>query len=60
MDRRAFVLGLASIPVAAVAQNRRFRIGWLVFGGKALGSIDQSLIDALSERGYFDGRNLEI
>lgn len=60
MDRRALILGLAMMPVAAVAQSRRFRIGWLVFGGSALGPIDQSLIDALSERGYFEGRNLEI
>ncbi|MDI1261905.1 MAG: ABC transporter substrate-binding protein [bacterium] len=60
MDRRALILGLALMPVAAVAQNRRFRIGWLVFGGSALGPIDQSLMDALSERGYFEGHNLEI
>ena len=60
MNRRSLILALALMPAAAVGQNRRFRIGWLVFGGASLGPIDQSLIDALSERGFTDGRNLEI
>lgn len=60
MNRRSLILLLALLPAAAAAQNRRFRIGWLVFGGASLGPIDRSLIDALSERGMSDGRNLEI
>jgi putative ABC transport system substrate-binding protein len=60
IHRRSLILALALIPTSLAAQNRRFRIGWLVFGGAKLGPIDQSLIEALSERGFSDGRNLEI
>jgi putative ABC transport system substrate-binding protein len=44
----------------ATAQTRRFRIGWLVFGGTNLGPIDRSLQDALVQRGLVDGRDVEI
>jgi putative ABC transport system substrate-binding protein len=65
MRRRDF-LGVLSGAVAvipltsAVAQRRPFRIGWLVFGGATLGPIDQSLKDALAERGLVDGRSIEL
>lgn len=64
MRRRDF-LGLVSgtaavIPLTAAAQRRPFRIGWLVFGGTTLGPIDQSLKDALAQRGLVDGRSIEI
>jgi putative ABC transport system substrate-binding protein len=64
MRRRDF-LGVLSgaaavIPLTAAAQRRPFRIGWLVFGGTTLGIIDQSLKDALAERGLVDGRSIEI
>jgi putative ABC transport system substrate-binding protein len=64
MDRRTFLLTLvgtlAGAPCAVIAQNRRLRVGWLIFGGTKLGPIDQTLVDALSERGLIPGRNLEV
>jgi len=60
MQRRTFLMALLAAPASAAAQNRRFRIGWLVFGGATLGPIDQSLKDALSQRGLVDGGNIEI
>src|SRR5215213_3299426 len=64
MRRREFITVLggaaAAIPLAsAAAQRRAFRIGWLVFGD-SLGPIDQSLKDALVQRGLIEGRNIEI
>jgi putative tryptophan/tyrosine transport system substrate-binding protein len=65
MRRRDF-LGVLSGAVAvipltsSVAQRRPFRIGWLVFGGATLRPIDQSLKDALAERGLVDGRRIEV
>jgi putative ABC transport system substrate-binding protein len=60
MHRRTFLMALLAAPASAAAQNRRFRIGWLVFGGATLGPIDQSLKDALAQRGLVDGGNIEI
>jgi putative ABC transport system substrate-binding protein len=60
MHRRSFLIALLATPASAVAQGRRFRIGWLVFGGAALGPIEQTLKDALALRGFVDGRNSEI
>src|SRR5437899_2526696 len=64
MLRRQFlgVMGgaVATWPLTARAQKSSPRIGWLIFGDAKLGPIDQSLIDALSERGLFDQRNLQI
>lgn len=64
MLRREFiaVLGgaVAARPLAAHAQKSSPRIGWLVFGGAKLGTIDQSLKDALAQGGLVDGRNIEI
>jgi putative ABC transport system substrate-binding protein len=64
MRRREFItlLGgaVAAWPLAARAQKRSSRIGWLVFGGTTLGPIDQSLKDALAQAGLVDGRNIEI
>ena len=73
MRRREFVAALggaaaalpALSPSAACAQpaapaNRRPRIGWLVFGGANLGVIDQTLIDALAQRGLVAGRNIDV
>jgi putative ABC transport system substrate-binding protein len=51
---------LLAAPASAAAQNPRFRIGWLVFGGATLGPIEQSLKDALAQRGLVDGGNIEI
>ena len=53
-------MALLAAPASAAAQTRRFRIGWLVFGGTNLGPIDRSLQSALVERGLIDGRNVEI
>jgi putative ABC transport system substrate-binding protein len=60
MDRRKFLVALLAAPASAAAQNRRFRIGWLVFGDANLGQIDRSLKDALAQRGLIDGGNIEI
>ena len=60
MHRRKFLMALLVAPASAAAQNRRFRIGWLVFGGVTLGPIDQSLKDALAQRDLVDGGNIEI
>jgi putative ABC transport system substrate-binding protein len=60
MHRRTFLMALLASPASATAQARRFRIGWLVFGGANLGPIDRSLQDALAQRGLVDGRNVEI
>ena len=60
MQRRTFLMALLAAPASATAQTRRFRIGWLVFGGTNLGPIDRSLQDALAQRGLLDGRNVEI
>ena len=47
-------------PLAALAQKRSPRIGWLVYGNATLGPIDQSLKDALALIGLVDGRSVEI
>jgi putative ABC transport system substrate-binding protein len=60
MHRRKFLMALVAAPASAAAQNRRFRIGWLVFGGATLGPIDQSLKDALAQRALVEGGNIEI
>jgi putative tryptophan/tyrosine transport system substrate-binding protein len=64
MQRREFITFLggaaAAWPLAARAQKPSPRIGWLVYGGAALGPIDQSLKDALAQIGLVDGRNIEI
>ena len=60
MHRRKFLMALLAAPASAAAQNRRFRIGWLVFGDATLGPVDRSLKDALAQRGLVDGGNIEI
>src|ERR671911_490414 len=60
MHRRTFLIALLAAPASTAAQNRLFRIGWLLFGGAAPRPIDQSLKDALAQRGLVDGDNIEI
>src|SRR3954454_5853351 len=64
MKRREFITlisgAAASWPLAAHAQKSLPRIGWLVFGDAKLGTVDQSLKDALAQDGLVDGRNIEI
>jgi putative ABC transport system substrate-binding protein len=64
MERREFltlIAGVAaSFPLPVFAQKKPVRIGWLVFGDAALGPIDQSLKDALSQSGFVDGSNIQI
>ena len=60
IDRRTLLVALFAASTSTAAQNRRFRIGWLVFGGSALGPVDQILKDTLAQRGFVDGRNIEI
>jgi putative ABC transport system substrate-binding protein len=66
-QRRKFMAlasaAVAAWPLAARAQQpraRRFRIGWLAFGGPALGVLERTLRDAISERGLVEGRNIEV
>jgi putative ABC transport system substrate-binding protein len=65
--RREFITLLggaaAAWPLAVRAQqprSRRFRIGWLTFGGPALGALEKTLRDAITERGLIEGRNIEV
>jgi len=60
IGRRAFLMAVLSAPASVAAQKRRSRIGWLVFGGPALGSIDRTLREALARRGLIDGRDNEV
>jgi putative tryptophan/tyrosine transport system substrate-binding protein len=63
--RREFValLGgaVAAWPLAARAQRAKISwIGWLVFGTSELGPIDKTLRDALAQRGFVQGRNIDV
>jgi putative ABC transport system substrate-binding protein len=60
IDRRAFLMALLAAPMSAEAQIHRFRIGWLVFGSVPVGALDQIMIDGLAQRGFIDGRNIEV
>src|SRR5689334_3338091 len=60
MQRRALLIGLLAAPAVATAQTRRFRIGWLTYGGAPLGPADRTLIDALAQRGLVEGRELTL
>jgi putative tryptophan/tyrosine transport system substrate-binding protein len=60
MHRRKFLMALLAIPASAAAQNRRFRIGWLVFADATMGEVDRALKDALVQRGLVEGDNIEI
>jgi putative ABC transport system substrate-binding protein len=65
MRRREFIRLLcgaaAAWPLAARAQRAKInRIGWLVFGTSELGPIDQTLRDALAQRGFVQGRNVDV
>jgi putative ABC transport system substrate-binding protein len=62
--RREFItlLGAAVWPLAARAQQRAkiSRIDWLVFDTSELGPIDKTLRDALAQRGFVQGRNIDV
>jgi putative ABC transport system substrate-binding protein len=61
MRRREFIglVGSAAIlPVGALAQARKFQIGWLGFGRNAEGPIDRTVKEALASGG--ESRNLNI
>jgi putative ABC transport system substrate-binding protein len=69
MQRRAFVAGMAAVmaaPVAAVAQHRPARVGWLG-GGAGLSPVElrkaphfTAFARAMQELGYSSGSNLRI
>ena len=60
MHRRTFLMALLAAPASAIAQPRRFRVGWLVFGDPSLGAVDRSLQDALRQRGLVDKGTIEV
>jgi ABC-type uncharacterized transport system substrate-binding protein len=62
MRRREFItlIGGALAAWPTVARAKTPRIGWLVYGDAKLGPIDQSLKEALAQKGLIDGRNIEI
>jgi putative tryptophan/tyrosine transport system substrate-binding protein len=65
LRRRQFITlmggAAAAWPLAARAQRAKTnRIGWLVFGTSELGPIDQTLRDALAQRGFVQGRNIDV
>src|SRR5262245_20137052 len=65
MKRRVLItlLGGAAVwPLAARAQQlaKIRRIGWLVFGSAELGPVDKTLWDALAQRGFVHGRNIDV
>jgi putative ABC transport system substrate-binding protein len=60
MNRRGLLMMMLAVPASAAAQTRHPRIGWLVFGGTTLGAIDKTLQDALAQRGFVDGRTIDV
>jgi putative ABC transport system substrate-binding protein len=66
MQRRAFLLALAASQTLAAAgvlaadASKRYRVGWLVYGGSRLSPIDQTLIDAMALRGLVDGQSIAV
>jgi putative ABC transport system substrate-binding protein len=68
MRRRQFLALLGGVamagPVAAAraqqSRSRRFRIGWLAFGGATLGALERTLREAIAERGLIEGRNIDV
>jgi putative tryptophan/tyrosine transport system substrate-binding protein len=59
MDRRTF-LGFALVARPAfAAQTRPYRVSWLIFGAQP-GPFEQAFIDALAQRGFVAGRNIEF
>ncbi len=64
-QRREFICILAGGAVAALLTNRLlgaekfYRIGYLAAGFRQLPSVD-AFVKELQERGYSEGRNLEI
>jgi putative ABC transport system substrate-binding protein len=63
VDRRAFLAGtvaLLTAPPAAEAQRKTYRIGFLSTSGSGGAELRRILLDDLRERGYVEGRNLEV
>jgi putative ABC transport system substrate-binding protein len=61
INRRGLLTMMLAVPASSTAaQTRRPRIGWLVFGGTTLGAIDKTLQDALAQRGFVDGRTIDV
>jgi len=66
MNRRKFVAMIGSALAAPLAwaqsgAEKPKRIGLLVQGSQASrGHLDRTLVDALREQGYIEGRNLVI
>src|SRR5262245_38096330 len=66
MDRRAFVagtLGFFAAPLTVDAQQaagKIYRIGFLSTSGTGGADLRRTLLDGLRERGYVEGRNLEV
>jgi len=66
MERRAFVagtLGLFAAPLTVDAQQaagKIYRIGFLSTSGTGGADLRRTLLDGLRERGYVEGRNLEV
>jgi putative ABC transport system substrate-binding protein len=63
VDRRTFlvrVVGLLVAPLAAEAQRKAYRIGFLSTSGSGGEDLRRTLLDGLRERGYVEGWNLEV
>lgn len=62
MTRRRQILALlvAGWPCVALAQKKTARVGFLWLGSPEVEHLRKALLEALRERGYVEGRNLQI
>src|SRR3954452_21209121 len=59
MNRRGLLMMMLAIPASAAAQTRH-PVSAGSFGGSTLRAIDQTLQDALAQRGFVDGRTIDV
>jgi putative ABC transport system substrate-binding protein len=63
VDRRTLLAGAGGLllaPLAAEGQSKTHRLGFLSISGGGGADLRRALLDGLRERGYVEGRNLEV